>query len=125
MTVSTQHTTTTGIFLDIEGAFNNLLPNGVLESLGKRGTPAKLLSWFKNFLLTRKVKIEYQGITTSQALVKGTPQGGELSPVLWKLAFDEVLELFDSGPIKICGYADDLVLIECGKDPASIVGNLQ
>jgi hypothetical protein len=114
-----------GIFLDIERAFNNLLPEGVLKSLEKRGTPAKLLSWFKNYLLTRKVKVEYQGTTTSQDLVKGKPQGGVLSPVLWNLAFDEVLKLFDSGPIKVCGYADDLVLIGCGKDPASIVGNLQ
>jgi hypothetical protein len=98
----------TGIFLDIEGAFDNLLLEGVLESL-KKGYPAKLLSWFKNFLLTRKVKVEYQGTTTSRALVKSTPQGGVLSPVLWNLAFDEVLELFDSGPIKVCGYANELV----------------
>jgi hypothetical protein len=70
------------------------------------------------------VKVEYQGTTTSRALVKGTPQGGVLSLVLWNLAFDEVLKLFDSGPIKVCDYADDLVLIGCGKDPTSIVGNL-
>jgi hypothetical protein len=53
------------------------------------------------------------------------PQGGVLSLVLSNLAFVEVLKLFNSGPIKVCGYADDLVLIGCGEDPASIVGNLQ
>jgi hypothetical protein len=71
------------------------------------------------------VKVEYQGTTTSRTLEKATLQGGVLSPVLWNLAFDEVLKLFDSGPINVCGYADDLVLIGRVKDPACIVGNLQ
>jgi hypothetical protein len=48
-----------------------------------------------------------------------------LLPILWNIAFDEVLGLFDKGPISVCGYADDLVLIGKGKDPNAIRDNLQ
>ena len=114
-----------GVFLDIEGAFDNLLPEGVIRSLRKRQAPEKLVEWFSRYLSTRDVNIDYKGITEKRRLVKGTPQGGVLSPVLWNLAFDEVLTLLEGGPIKACGYADDLVLIGRGPDASTILNNMQ
>jgi ribonuclease HI len=113
------------IFLDIEGAFDNLLPEGVIQSLQKRKTQKKLVRWFTRYLQNRDVIVDYKGVQTRRRLVKGTPQGGVLSPVLWNLAFDEVLSLLEGGPIKAGGYADDLVLIGRGKDLPTIINNLQ
>ena len=114
-----------GVFLDIEGAFDNLLPGGIIRSLQTRNTPQFLLSWFQNYLVTRNVQVDHKGVLANRRLVKGTPQGGVLSPVLWNLAFDEVLSLVEGTSIKACGYADDLALIGRGPDPKTILHNMQ
>ena len=112
-----------GVFLDIEGAFDNLLPTGVVKSLEKRQVPEKLVQWFHRYLLTRDVRVEHKGVEISRRLVRGTPQGGVLSPVLWNLAFDEILELLEGSPIKAC--ADDLALIGRGPDMTTVQNNMQ
>jgi ribonuclease HI len=114
-----------GVFLDIEGAFDNLLPDGVLASLRQRGTSTELLGWFNQYLKNRRVQVDHKGVHTSRNLVRGTPQGGVLSPVLWNLAFDSVLRIFDQGPIKASGYADDLALIARGPDIDTLVSITQ
>jgi ribonuclease HI len=114
-----------GVFLDIEGAFDNLLPEGVIRSLKNRNTPQPLLNWFREYLVSRDVVVNYKGVFSTRRLVKGTPQGGVLSPILWNLAFEEVLSLVDDTAIKACGYADDLVLIGRGPDPTTIIATMQ
>ena len=47
-------------------------------------------------------------------LEKGTPQGGILSPLIWNLAFDDLLERFDSSPVLSVGFADDVGLVTSG-----------
>jgi ribonuclease HI len=114
-----------GVFLDIEGAFDNLLPEGVIRSLRTRNTPEKILMWFQKYLSARDVIVDYKGVKIKRRLVKGTPQGGVLSPILWNLAFDEVLTLLEGSPIKASGYADDLALIGRGPDPLTTINNMQ
>jgi Reverse transcriptase (RNA-dependent DNA polymerase)/Endonuclease-reverse transcriptase len=108
--------TAIGVFLDIEGAFDNLLPEGVIRSLQQRNTPEPLLEWLRKYLVSRFVAVDYKGVQKTRKLVKGTLQGGVLSPVLWNLAFDEVLSLVDGTAIKAFGYADDLALVGRGPD---------
>ena len=117
--------TAIGVFLDIEGAFDNLLPEGVIKSLRSRNTPPHILLWLQNYLLAREVTIDFKGVQTSRQLVRGTPQGGVLSPVLWNLAFDEILSIVEGSPVKACGYADDLALIGRGPDPISTINVMQ
>src|SRR5260221_5976742 len=97
-----------GVFLDIEGAFDNLLPESIINSLQKRGTSETLLKWFHQYLTSRKVVVDYRGVTTSRNLVRGTPQGGLPSQVFWTLAIDGELALFDQGPLKANGNADEI-----------------
>ena len=40
-----------------------------------------------------------------------------MSPIIWNLVFDGLLELFDTGPVKIVGFADDAALLITGADP--------
>ncbi len=117
--------TAIGVFLDIEGAFDNLLPAGVIQSLQKRKTPEHLIQWFQNYLVSRYVAVDYKGVNAIRRLVKGTPQGGVLSPVLWNLAFDEVLSMVEGTAIKAFGYADDLALVGRGPDPTTNISQIQ
>ena len=98
---------------------------GVIQSLRKRNTPDKLLQWFSGYLVSRSVTVDYKGVKTTRKLVKGTPQGGVLSPVLWNLAFDEVLSLVEGTAIKAFGYADDLALVGRGPDLKTNINQLQ
>jgi len=66
-------------FLDIEGAFNNVLPTAITEFLTELGVePATL------------------GTSTQTRLVnRGTPQGGVLSPLLWNIAVNKLLRILE------------------------------
>ncbi|XP_049315637.1 uncharacterized protein LOC125779115 [Bactrocera dorsalis] len=46
---------------------------------------------------------------------RGCPQGGVLSPLLWSLIVDELLELLTSNGIRCLGYADDIVIMARGR----------
>ncbi len=45
-----------------------------------------------------------------------SPQGGILSPLVWNLAFDDLLDRSDSGPAHIKVFADDAAIILRGPD---------
>ncbi len=53
--------------------------------------------------------VQYGDKTSQQKLTRGTPQGGVLSPILWNLAFDSLLKIFNKGTVVYNGYADDRV----------------
>jgi len=70
--------------------------------------------------------MEYRGVKVERKVKTGTPQGGVLSPILWNLAFDELLDRIDPrGPVKAIGFADDLVLLAGGLDPNTLMDLLQ
>ena len=48
-----------------------------------------------------------------------------LSPLIWNLAFDDLLSRFDEGPVHIKGFADDAALLVCGPDPYTLVQLMQ
>ena len=108
---------TLGVFLDIQGAFDNLNISNTIEQLNKKQLPHYFLGWYSHYLKNRRITTELMGTTVNRYLTRGTPQGGVLSPVLWNLNFDSLLELFDKGPIKAVGFADDCCLLISDTDP--------
>ena len=59
------------------------------------------------------------------ASVRGCPQGGVLSPLLWNLTMDELLwDLNEAGYYSI-GFADDIAIIIRGKFPSTVSEVLQ
>ena len=45
-----------GIFLDIEGAFDNAMPQVVARELERRGAPLFLINWLNYYLTHRRAK---------------------------------------------------------------------
>ena len=105
-----------GIFLDISGAFDNLDPRAATRGMAAKGISKTITKWYGHYLHNRYVYTSLNGATASRQLTRGTPQGGVLSPVVWNLAFDELLDLFSTGPVKIIGFADDAALVILGQD---------
>ncbi len=104
-------------FLDIEGAFDNLDMAAAVKSMKSHGLDKSIIQWYEHYLKNRMSSVEYGEKTSHRALTKGTPQGGVLSPILWNLAFDSLLQKFDKGVVEIFGYADDACLITTAHDP--------
>ena len=48
-----------------------------------------------------------------------------LSPLIWNLPFNKLLTLYDTGPTHALGFADDIGLLVCGPDPATLVSTMQ
>lgn len=77
--------------LDIEGAFNHVDREKVLEVLAESGIPDWIIYFISSFLSNRSTYLETPGHTSSQFWVDiGIPQGSPLSPLLF---------LFFSSPI--------------------------
>ena len=72
-----------------------------------------------------KICIDHEGEKTEKRLTLGTPQGGVLSPLMWNLAFESFLSIFDNSPVRVCGFADDAGLVVKGKDLKQIRNTMQ
>ena len=106
-----------GVFLDIQGAFDNISTNSIVNSLRERDVDSKLCQWYQHYLDFRRIEVSYRGTKISRFLTRGTPQGGVLSPLACNLAFNKLLEQFDEGLVSVHGFADDAALIAVGKNP--------
>ena len=114
------------VSLDIQGAFDNVTTEGMIEGLRAKGVNEQMVQWYLSCLQTRTITAEYKGASISKAPTKGTPQGGVLSPVMWNLAFESFIELFpDSGNIKCTVFADDAMLCIAGDCPVHLVNQMQ
>ena len=105
-----------GIFLDIEGAFDNVLFKTIIEALERLQLPREIVRWVNAMLRSRTVTVTVQGKSVSKRVKKGCPQGGILSPLLWNLVIDSLIRLINSTPADSEGFADDVNLIIRGID---------
>ena len=107
-----------GTFLDIEGAFDNVSFGAINRALKKNCNSTKVNQWIMSMIHGRKTKVELQGSTKVISIVRGCPQGGILSPFLWNLVINELLEYTrDRIPSDLQGFADDMVLVSMVLSP--------
>lgn len=79
---------TLGIFLDIEGAINNVIPEAIAESLLQVEMDRSLVD-FARLLLNRIIIHSEMGEAhIIRYATRGTPQGGALYPMLWSLTIN-------------------------------------
>ena len=104
-----------GVFLDIQGAFDNLPTDVAVRGMRDHNLPPVIINWYAHYLDNRFAEAEVKGESAGRALTRGTPQGGVLSPLVWNLSFDSLLNLFQ-GSVSIKGFADDAALLICGFD---------
>ena len=109
------------IFLDIQGAFDNITPDAILQSMIDSNFPEPIRNWYYNLLTNREGECKLGQCTKNAVLVRGCPQGGVLSPPLgWLPSMDKFLKKFDNTPTSKVGFADDGKLSVQGIDEHSI-----
>ena len=107
-----------GTFPDIEGAFDNVSFKAIIDqSPLDSATALSTAGWIKNMVTNRHVTITHKNSTRQIKTKRGCPQGGVLSPFLWKLVIDDLLQY---NAKYIPGYnqafADDIMSLAEGDD---------
>ena len=115
-----------GTFLDIEGAFDNVSFEEIYKALQKTEIDSTTINWIFNMVVDRQKTVQLKNITKTIKIGKGCPQGGILSPFLWNLVVDSLLELScKDTPAYLQGFADDLVILAEGGDLDVIYNRMQ
>jgi hypothetical protein len=103
----------TMITMDVQGAFDALLPRRLLTRMAQQGWPINLLKLVQSFLSKRQVQVRLEKTITDSSLVAcSTPQGSPLSLVLYMLYLAELLN--QDHNLRF-GYADDICLYRATK----------
>ena len=114
-----------GVFLDIEGAFNNTSSYSICAALAKHGVDYTILRRIRATLEGRLATAILGGFSRKVGVSRSCPQGGVLSPLLWCLVGDELIAKLNGGGVYTQGYADDICLLAVGKFPNTVSGLMQ
>lgn len=99
------------VTLDIENAFNSVPWKHIGSSLRKKGTPPYLVQLIKSYLEDRWLIVDEKKVK----ITCGCPQGSVLSPYLWNVFFDDILEMDLPPDAHMVAYADCLAVIIADK----------
>ena len=111
-----------GVFFDIQGAFDNVWADKVIEGMRLKAVPEGIVNWYGYYLKNRDVSMSLGGKVVQRSITRGTPQGGILSPMMWNLLFDVLLtRLQGFSAVKPYGYADDGMFLVSGICPETLV----
>ena len=104
------------VFLDLEKAFELASAHAILVALVQKGIRGRLLAWIEDYLLHRRARVRFQGrLSSYREMENGTPQGGILSPTLFNLLMEQLVNLPFREGTALLSYADDLALVVTGR----------
>ena len=87
---------TTGIFLDVEKAFDQVWYDGLLFQLASMGLNRKLIRWISNFLYQRKLIVSINDqLSDPITPIHGVPKAAP-SPILFILYASDVPQPLDA-----------------------------
>jgi hypothetical protein len=71
-----------GVFLDIEGAFDNTSYDSIERSATRKGVEASIIGWIRAMLECRRITAKIGDDSVTATAITGCPQRGVLSPLL-------------------------------------------
>ena len=114
------------VFLDIQGAFDNIQPDAINKAMKDSGIPTYIRRWYFNLLTNRTCECTIGNVTLEAKLNSGIPQGAVLSPpVGWNPSMDKLIILIDAEPVDQTGFADDEAILAVGDDPLVVYHQAQ
>lgn len=98
------------VFVDIAGAFDNTGYDTIKIAARKRGLKEWEINWIINMLKNRTIRANLGNSKTRYKPIRGCPQGGCLSPLLWCIVIDALILLLKGNGFSVVAYADDLAI---------------
>lgn len=112
-------------FVDTEGAYDNTSFVSIVQAMERRGVGRCVVRWTNSSLRHRMVKTTLGEVTREAVIMRGCPQGGFLSPLMWSLVIDGLLCELQRKGFYAQGYADDLAILVNGKFGLVVSGMMQ
>nr|CAH7756691.1 unnamed protein product [Callosobruchus chinensis] len=113
------------VFFDIEGAFDKARTVTICNALQARGASPTLVSWVRSALGSRRVRAILGDFQRDIEVRGGCQQGSCLSPLLWCLVMDSLLESLAQQDFQAQAYADDGVVIVSGRFLSTVCDRMQ
>lgn len=109
------------VALDIEGAFDNVDQDALIDKMNRELGPDSLRYWIAQFMLNRRISVHYQKLKSKERWVqRGVPQGSALGPILFNFVTHDIeSELVKPTRCEILKYADDLIIVYKGNTNGS------
>ncbi|XP_015794765.1 uncharacterized protein LOC107371247 [Tetranychus urticae] len=98
------------LMLDIKGAFDNLNWTKTIEIVRKTWSP-EYAKWLEDYFSQREYEVQFANSTFRFSPEKGCVQGSPLSPILWNLTMNLLLERLQAVGAKATAYADDITIL--------------
>jgi len=114
-----------GVFLDIEGAFNNASTGSLSHVFRARRVSSTIIWWIDSMLSSRIARANSGDINIEVHLTKGFPQGGVLSALMWTLIADGLLQALNSVGYFAQGLADDFSALVAGRNLRTVFAVMQ
>ena len=92
--------------VDIKGFFDNIPHNLIMESISARISDGNILRLINKFLTSGVME---EGVISDT--IKGTPQGGVISPLLSNIVLNHLDWFLTRQNLKFVRYADDFVIL--------------
>jgi ribonuclease HI len=104
------------LFLDVEGAFPNAVPERLLHNLRSRRVPEKYVIFVKNMLMNRRTRLKFDDYLSDWfTLDNGIGQGDPLSMILYLFYNSDMIEIPSGKHEMGLGYVDDMALVATAK----------
>ena len=102
------------IFLDIEKAFELVSKEVLLESAALLGIRGQMLMWLYDYIMNRTGTVHFQGKKYKvNHRTNDTPKWSSMSPTLFNMVINQLLQLNLSSKVQMIAYADDLAIHGC------------
>lgn len=120
----TENAHTGAIFLDIKGAFDNVVPSTLLCILEVLGVPSKITNILGKIITNREVEGFLGGRSIGRRTAgRGLPQGLTLSPILYNV-YSAFIPMCLPEDARILMYADDICIYSINSNLPSTINTL-
>lgn len=115
------------LFADVKSAFPSVHHPRLLTILERKGVHTQTINLLENFLRDQQTTMSFNGFeSTPFDLTHGLPQGSPLSPLLYLLYNNALLELTDSiKSATALGFIDDVALLTTASDKHQLKSQMQ